>query len=311
MDQLPLEIVEMILEGLSISDLCHLCTINHQWYDYCIPRIYACPRLDEAKKHELFFEVTTKKTQAYIRKLSCLPSLITNMQICQLDGCINLISLQLSHCQHITPDTLNILLEACVTSIQEISFIDNQLDQKTLYWLGQASSKYHLYKLNLSNTMIRPCYSIDVPYDLNSMIFYKTHNNNDNNNNKSEKEKKEDEEVDDDQKYNNTTNHHMINKQNILMDLDLSYCNWVDDSTLLNVAEALPLLRSIRLCWCQRLSEMAIIMMVQRLKYLSDVDVCYVSSVSRLSKANQLLNINPYVKKIFFTNHYKQEFIIR
>ncbi|CAO3642598.1 unnamed protein product [Cunninghamella echinulata] len=286
MDQLPLEIVEMILEKLFISDLCQLCLLSHQWYGYSISRIYACPQLDDSKRHGLFFETTTPKTQVYIRKLSFLPTLISNKQLQQLNGCTNLISLQLSHCQHLTPNTLNILLEACVTSIQEVNFMDNQLDQKTLYWLGQASSNYQLCKLNLSNTMIRPCQFIDVPYDLHSMIF----NNNNN---------------------NNVMNNRMMNNQNILMDLDLSYCNWVDDSTLLNVAEALPLLKSIRLRWCQKLSEMAIIIMVKRLKYLSDVDICHVSSINRPSKANQLLNINPFIKKIFFTDHYRQTLIVR
>ncbi|KAI8084937.1 uncharacterized protein BX664DRAFT_360743 [Halteromyces radiatus] len=280
MDKLPVELVNKIMDELSTCDLCQLVRTNSQWYRPCISRIYESPILDDVKRHDLFFKTTKPHTQRYIRHLELTPSLITNEQLNQLTDCTGLITLHLSYCSHIVPNVLNKVLKVCLYMIQAVYLRDGQLSTETLQLLRQAC---HLRILDLSNTMIRPCDRIDTPHHLDTMI---TSTNNNNNN-----------QMD----------------INTLHELDLSFCNWVDDTTLMNIVHGLPHLRYIKLRWCQEISDKAIMKMIQGLKQISSIDVCHIPCMNDPARVHQLLKLNPFLETVCFTHHHyrKPTFLIR
>ncbi|ORZ24381.1 hypothetical protein BCR42DRAFT_446333 [Absidia repens] len=289
MDRLPAELIDAILQESSITDVCNLAATNRRWHQQCLHRIYYFPKLNNAKQHDLFFKSTNYHTQMYIRHLNLEPSLITNEQLERLTGCTGLISLQLSHCAHISSDVLDKVLRSCVASVQRVYLADGKLAQSTLQLLGQASRYFHLRTLDLSNTMIRPCDRIDTPHHLESMIMN----------------------INEDANNDFTTANSGDDKNNTLHDLNLSYCSWVDDTTLLNVTFGLPFLKFINLRFCHHLSAMAIMKMIRHLRYISTIDVCHVPCMNEPSCVHNLLSLNPLLEKINFTHHFKPSLLIR
>ncbi|KAI8341175.1 hypothetical protein BC941DRAFT_510388 [Chlamydoabsidia padenii] len=267
MDRLPVELIEKIIKELTMSDMYHLASINQSWHRYCLNKMYECPQLMNTKRrHNSFFKCTNHRTQAYIRHLRLDPSLITNEQLGKLTGCTGLVTLELSHCPHINPESLNKVLESCLTSIHSVTLADGKLAQSSLALLGHASRYFQLRQLDLSNTMIRPCGSIDTPHHLDSMIF---------------------------------------DKDNALHDLNLSYCSWVDDTTLWNITTGLPFLKSLKLRFCHQLSDLAIKRMVQHLKQMSSVDVCHIPCMDDPAQVHGLMTLNPFLETIRFTHQLK------
>ncbi|ORX53973.1 hypothetical protein DM01DRAFT_1374134 [Hesseltinella vesiculosa] len=267
LNRLPLELMQILIDLLDVASLCQLSRVNQRWYEPCMNQIYDSPLLTTKKKHDSFFECTNERTQRLVRRLHLKSTWITNAQLQQLKHCHRLSRLQLDHCPHLLPSSLDLVISGCVMSIQHMSLANNQLSQSTLRLLGLASANGQLRYLDLRNTMIRPCGAIDASHHLDALLlpgwglFYR----------------------------------------HSLAHLDLSYCNWVDDTTLANLAQALPLLQFISLRWCQRLSDKAVGHLIQQLKHLNMIDLCFVSSINRHSNAHRLLRLNPWLQKIGFT----------
>lgn len=268
MDRLPAELMDRVVQELSLPDMYHLASTNLLWYQHCLSRMYANPPLiNNKRRHDLFFKHTSHRTQQHIRHLRVDPSLITNEQLGQLTGCTGLTTLDLSYCKHINSDSLNKVLTSCMISIQRICLVDGKLAQSSLALLGHASRYFQLRSLDLSNTMISPCGSIDTPHHLDSMII--------------------------------------MGASSALHELDLSYCSWVDDTTLSNITLGLPLLKFLRLRFCHQLSDLAIKGMVQHLKQISAVDVAHIPGIDNPVHARALLALNPLLEEISFTHQFK------
>ncbi|KAI8060208.1 hypothetical protein BC940DRAFT_312479 [Gongronella butleri] len=274
MDGLPLELMQLVIDATDVHDLSQLCRLSRRWYIPCAVRLYETPLLTTQERHNAFFECTSARTQLFVRHLYLKPMWITNAQLSQLVFCRRLVTLRLDHCPHLLPSSLEGLLRACLLSIRHVSLANNQLAQSTLQLLGQASTLGRLRHLDLRNTLIRPCDAIDTAHHLDALLLVPP-------------------------------------QCHGLAHLDLSYCNWVDDATLANLAHGLPLLQGLSLRWCQRLSDHAVTQLINQLKHLHMVDLCFVASINHPRCAYELLSMNPWLQKIGFTSECKSIWLHR
>lgn len=271
MNSLPFEVYENIWIKLRKKDLCSAALVNSQWRFISYHMLYGHPKISCSKQLILFSQigplaqtfvrvldlkgvhqyVTDKLLQEYLQHLACLKQI-------NLDQCV-----------HLSSSTINNLVQKNILSIDSLSLSDCKISKDTLTLIGKAC-QYKLTSLDLSNTMIQPCSSIDSSNHLEDMIGISSPK---------------------------------------LRHLDLSYCTWVNSTTVKNIARGLPKLQHIILQWCSQIKAEAITEMVQQLLCLNTIDIRNIESIGTSEQVEDLMNEGSSLKKVMFT--YKRSAIVQ
>ncbi|KAG0184914.1 hypothetical protein DFQ28_010258 [Apophysomyces sp. BC1034] len=205
--------------------------------------------------------------------LSSVRQYVTDDHLERLRKCTRVRKVNLSNCNNTSSSAIHKLLLLCAsngTTLEAVHLANCHLSTETLGVLGQA---HGLRTLDLTNTMIRPCASMDTPHHLETMLGHSA--------------------------------------QPLMLEvLNLSYCSWVDDETLQNITNGLPHLRRLELCWCHRVSDATILYLVQNLTRLEMIGLRHLVTVG-LQMAWTLLNANSNLTTIDFSNRFKSFRLIR
>ena len=265
MERLPFELMDNIFDLVSIPDVCSLCLLNHDWNRIASERLYRAPKIHNKKQLELFTTIH-EKLQRHIQVLDLVPvhQYLTKDHLSQLEHVNNLRYLNLSKGAHISPDTILTLIKNNVFQLNTLLLANCTLTMDILRVIGEANH-HQLKYLDLSNTMIKPCISIDSFHHLETMITSP-----------------------------------MSSSQ--LIDLNLSYCAWVNSQTIENVASGLPQLQHITLRWCNQVKVDSIQALVRRLSKLHTIDLREIDSIETAEQLGFIiLDHASSLKRILFT----------
>ncbi|KAL9559260.1 hypothetical protein PS6_000841 [Mucor atramentarius] len=229
MEKLPFEISIKIFSLLSTQELCEATCVDQHWNVIASSVLYKYPLL-HTRRQLLTFAQITEKAQSHVHYLD-----LTRVH------------------EHANAYQLHTLILANCTISNDI-----------LHWIGKAT-RHHLQFLDLSNTMIKPCVSIDTANHLDSM-------------------------------FDTTT----IIKAN-LRHLDLSYCTWVNGHTVENIAKCLPSLEHIILQWCNQIKLKSIDILVQKLGSLDTIDIRHIETIASAAQAFSIMENALSLKKILYT----------
>ncbi|KAF7723911.1 hypothetical protein EC973_001534 [Apophysomyces ossiformis] len=272
-----IEILDIILNYLGNSDLCALCCVNWVWRCIIIPRLYGIPRLDTQQRLHQFVSKThgtILQQQITVLDFSMVRQYVTDDHMEKLGNCSSIRCLNLSNCSRLSSSAIHKFLSFLGgnnRTLEVVQLANCHLSEKTLAILGQMSG---LRRLDLTNTMIRPCVSMDTTHHLGQMLL--------------------------------TPNTRCCRLEN----LDLSYCRWVDDRTLQNIAHGLPRLRRIDLCWCHRVSYTSILYLVQTLSRLEQIDLRHLDMIG-VEMAWKLFHANLSLVTIDFSSRLRTARLIR
>ncbi|KAI8391355.1 uncharacterized protein BYT42DRAFT_556600 [Radiomyces spectabilis] len=269
LDCLPMELIDKILGKLSMMEYAALIHVNRTWYAIALQWLYHTPRIESERQIDQFVNVSGRALQHVIElDLTAVSQFVRDDHLIQLSEkqCNRLRVLRLSNC-NVSPEAINRLLRLSVNVLQTVLLSNCNLSSETLETLGQASV-HHLRTLDLSNTMIRPCATFDAPNHLEPMT----------------------------KGY--------FPRDNQLVELDLSYCSWVDNQTLKNVFVGLPSIQRLSLCWCHLLEYLSIFHLVRNLTQLHIIDLRFINAIS-CAAAYALLEANANLSQVLFTHRLK------
>lgn len=265
MERLPLEITIKILDFLSTQELCLAAQIDPYWNMAVSSRLYKYPII-KTKKQLSDFTRISKSSQMYIQAWDAIyiHEHLFDKHFQSLPHLNNLNYINLSKCTHLSPAAILPLVKSSIYNLHTLILANCTLSNDILVWIGEAT-RHRLKYLDLSNTMIKPCVSIDTANHLDSMF----------------------------DSLNTTAPQ--------LQHLNLSYCAWVNGQTIRNIAIGLPKLEKLVLQWCSQLSHKSIDFMVQQLVNLTTIDIRYVETIGSSEQAIQILERAVSLKKVLFT----------
>lgn len=263
MDTLPVEIVDIVLNYLAPSDLASACSVSRTWLHIISPRLYRRPALRTHKQLELFAN-NSSRLHAHVVRLDLrrVGDYVTDTTAAQLVRCSSVQHMDLSGCKALSSHGIDTLLRTSITSVSSVLLASCSLSQTTLDILRRASTTAQLQTLNLSNTKISPCWSIDASNDLNCLVAGVASNR--------------------------------------ITRLDLSYCAWVSDSTLENLGLGMPRLEWLSLRWCQDVSQLAAEKLVGRLRNLRYLDARCIPAIAE-SQVVAFFNDHPSLEECIFS----------
>jgi hypothetical protein len=270
MNRLPFELTDKIFDLLSATDISTLSLLNQHWHKIASSKLYRYPLIKNEKKLALFVKVS-EKSQSYIQvlDLTSVHQYITDKQLSPLTKHVkNLKQLNLSKCIDLSPNIILSIIQINVYSLNALSLGNCTLTKDILHYIGKANQN-RLKLLDLSNTMIKPCISIDSPNHLETMLLSPF-------------------------------------SLSQLTHLDLSYCAWVDSQTVENISCGLPQLRDIVLQWCNQVKSKSIHTMVKRLTHLNSIDIRHIDAVTSIEHAFGIMDHAVSLKKISFTSSCKR-----
>ncbi|CEG67545.1 hypothetical protein RMATCC62417_03956 [Rhizopus microsporus] len=263
MERLPFEVNENILSRLDKKDLCSFALVNSYWRFISYQVLYKYPKV--LTKEQLYkFSTITAYAQSFVRVLNLTPvhQYITDRLFQEsLQHLDHLRQIHLDQCTHLSPFVIHSLVQKNLMTMDSLSLADCKLSKDILALIGKAC-QYRLTSLDLSNTMIQPCLSIDSSHHLEDMLRLSSSR---------------------------------------LLHLDLSYCTWVDSLTVKNIARGLPKLQRIILQWCSQIREDAILDMVQQLINLTTIDVRNIETFGTTEQIEHLMSKGSSLKKVMFT----------
>lgn len=265
MEYLPLELHNKIFDLLSIRDMCSLSELNQHWNRVASERLYRYPTLKNERALKLF-TLITKQSQTYIQilDLSIVHQFITDNTLLPLSNHVTqLRHLDLSKSSRVSPCIILQFIQNNLNNLNTLLLANCTLSMDILKCIGKANHRRLKY-LDLSNTMIKPCTSIDSSNHLDTMIISPT-------------------------------------SLSQLIHLDLSYCGWVNHQTIENIANGLPQLEHIILQWCNQVKPTSIHIMVKRLVRLTCVDVRHIDSIENTDQVRNIVCHSNSLKKVLFT----------
>ncbi|KAI8642266.1 hypothetical protein BD408DRAFT_416812 [Parasitella parasitica] len=266
MEKVPVEISTTILDLLSTADLCEAACVDQHWNLLASSVLYRYPALNSA--HQLYsFSKVSEKTQSHVQNLdfSRIHQHVTDKLLISWRQLSNLKCVNLSKCTHLTPAAILPLIRANTYHLHTLILANCTISNDILRWIGKATCQ-HLKFLDLSNTMIKPCASIDTANHLDSM-------------------------------FDSTA---LIKAD--LRHLDLSYCTWVDGRTVENIAHSLPKLECVVLQWCNQIKPKSIDILVQNLSLLDTIDIRHVETIASAVQACEIMDNAVSLRKIRFTH---------
>lgn len=265
MERLPFEISIKLFSLLSTRDLCEATCVNQHWNVAASSILYKCPLLQTPRQLSLFAQIADR-AQAHVHHLDLtrVYEHATDKMFLRLHYLTHLKHINLSKCTHLTPAAIYPLIQSNAYQLHTLILANCTISNDILHWIGKAT-RHHLQFLDLSNTMIKPCVSIDTANHLDSM-------------------------------FDTTT----IIKAN-LRHLDLSYCTWVNGQTVENIAQCLPNLEHIILQWCNQIKLKSIDILVQKLGCLDTIDIRHIETIANTTQACVIMENALSLKKILFT----------
>lgn len=266
MERLPFELMDKIFGLLSIEDICSFCLLNHDWNLVASSRLYRYPFLQSEKALQLFAVNITERLQKYIQvfDLTHVHQYTTDLIMSPLlDHATNLRHLDLSKCSNLSPNAILLLIQNNLQHLNTLSLANCILSTDILHYIGKATHS-QLKFLDLSNTMIKPCASIDSSNHLDMMITSPS-------------------------------------SSSKLVHLNLSYCAWVNSQTIENIANGLPHLEHVILQWCNQVKLKALHAMIQQLNNLKSIDLRHIDSIESKEQASGIISHATSLEKILFT----------
>lgn len=269
MNRLPFELTDKVFDLLPTSDICTLCSLNHDWNTIATIKLYRYPLLKTGKALALFVQQTTEKSQNYIQVLDLTP---VHQHV--TDTCLSSLSvkylkhLNLSKCIDLSPTTILSVIHHNVDHLITLSLANCTLTSAILHNIGRANQQ-GLKRLDLSNTMIKPCISIDSPNHLETMLL---------------------------EPFSDCQ----------LTHLDLSYCTWVNSRTVENISFGLVKLEHLGLQWCNQVKLKSMHALAKRLKKLKSLDARHMDSIASMQDAFGIMSYSRSLKKISFTSSCKR-----
>ncbi|KAL9550739.1 hypothetical protein MBANPS3_004589 [Mucor bainieri] len=251
MEKLPFEISIKLFSLLSTRDLCEATCVDQHWNVVASSVLYKYPALHTPRQLSSFARITDR-VQSHVHYFD-LSQHLTGLK-----------HINLSKCIHLTPAAIYPLIQLNAHQLHTLILANCTISNDILHWIGKAT-RHHLQFLDLSNTMIKPCVSIDTANHLDSM-------------------------------FDTTT----IIKAN-LRHLDLSYCTWVNGQTVENIAQCLPNLEHIILQWCSQIKLKSIDILVQKLGCLDTMDIRHIETIANATQAFGIMQNALSLKKILFT----------
>ncbi|EPB92588.1 hypothetical protein HMPREF1544_00601 [Mucor circinelloides 1006PhL] len=265
MEKLPFEISIKIFCLLSARELCEATCVDQYWNVIASSVLYKYPLL-HTRRQLLTFAQITEKAQSHVHYLDLtrVHEHVTDKLFLCLQHLTHLKHINLSKCIYLTPAAIYPMIQANAYQLHTLILASCTISNDILHWIGKAT-RHHLQFLDLSNTMIKPCVSIDTANHLDSM-------------------------------FDTTT----IIKAN-LRHLDLSYCTWVNGHTVENIAKCLPSLEHIILQWCNQIKLKSIDILVQKLGSLDTIDIRHIETIANAAQAFSIMENALSLKKILYT----------
>ncbi|KAI9259395.1 hypothetical protein BY458DRAFT_577050 [Sporodiniella umbellata] len=263
MDCLPFEIYEKIWSRLCREDLCSSALVNSQWRHMSYGMLYKRPNINTKEQLDMFSKISSF-AQSFVRVLSFKNThQHINDKILQgpLQHLNCLEKIDFGQCIQLSSSTINTIIQKNLRSVNSVSLSDCRISKDTLILIGEAC-QHKLISLDLSNTMIQPCSSIDSSNHLEDLIGIPSPK---------------------------------------LRFLDLSYCTWVNNLTVKNIGYGLPALQHIVLQWCSHIKADAITEMVKQLMCLNTMDIRNIESIGTSEQVEDFVNEGLSLKKIMFT----------
>lgn len=269
MERLPFEISIKLFSLLSTRDLCEATCVDQHWHVVASSVLYKYPLLQTPRQIFLFAQITARvQLHVHHLDLSQVYEHVTDALFLHLQHLTHLKHINLSKCIQLTPAVIYPLIQRNACQLHTLILANCTISNNILHWIGQATRR-HLQFLDLSNTMIKPCVSIDTANHLDSM-------------------------------FDTTTTNTISNKAN-LRHLDLSYCTWVNGQTVENIAHCLPNLEHIILQWCNQIKLKSIDILVQKLGCLDTIDIRHIETIANTTQAFGIMENALSLKKILFT----------
>lgn len=266
MEKLPFEILTKLFSLLSTQDLCEASCVDPHWNAVASCVLYRYPLLQTSRQLSSFAQITDRVQQhVHYLDLSQVHEHVTDKLFLCLQHLTSLKHMDLSKCIQLTPAAMDPLIQLNACQLHTLLLANCTISNDTLHWIGKAT-RHHLQSLDLSNTMIKPCVSIDTVNHLDSMF--------------------------------DTT---MLIKVG-LRRLDLSYCTWVNGQTVENIAQCLPNLEHITLQWCNQIKRKSIDILVQKLGFLHTIDIRHIETIANTAQAFGIMESALSLKRILFTN---------
>lgn len=266
MNRLPFELSDKILDLVSRVDICSLCQVNSYWHNIGSIKLYRYPLIQTKKQLDLIINIS-KKSKSHIRILDLAPvhQYITDLILSSLlQHTTNLTQINLSKCTDLSPAAILMSIQNHAESLNTLILTDCTLTTDILSWIGKAIH-FKLKKLNLSNTMIKPCVAIDTFNQLEMMFTLPC-------------------------------------SSSQLNYLDLSYCAWVNSQTVENIAQGLPKLDHILLQWCNQIKPISIHFMAEKLEHLKSIDLRHIDLIGSREQALDIIEHTASLKEILFTH---------
>ncbi|KAK4512152.1 uncharacterized protein ATC70_013395 [Mucor velutinosus] len=265
MEKLPFEISIKLFSLLSTQDLCEAIRVDQHWHVIASSVLYKYPALHTRRQLFSFAQITDRvQSHVHCLDLTQVYEHATDKIFLRLQHLAHLKHINLSKCIHLTPAAIFPLIQLNAFQLHTLILANCTISNDILHWIGKAT-RHHLQFLDLSNTMIKPCVSIDTANHLDSM-------------------------------FDTTT----IIKAN-LRHLDLSYCTWVNGQTVENIAQCLPNLEHITLQWCNQIKLKSIDILVQKLGSLDTIDIRHIETIANTTQAFGIMENALSLKKILFT----------
>ncbi|KAI8080199.1 uncharacterized protein B0P05DRAFT_540398 [Gilbertella persicaria] len=266
METLPFEVAIKVVSFLSIKDLKKIAVINRYWNILANVRLYKHLIIKTEKQLNLFIQWASQRTQSYVQclDLTHVHGYVTDRTLDTLMYATNIRQLNLAKCTRLSPESILPLIKNNVSWLHTLILTDCTLSNEVIQWIGEAS-RQQLKCLNLSNTMIKPCLAFDTSNHLDNMFH--------------------------------STNVWVAQ----LRYLDLSYCAWVNEKTVENIAHGLPYLEHIILQWCNQIKVNSVHNLVQQLTFLNTIDIRHIDTVSTEEQASHVMEYAASLKKILFT----------
>ena len=249
MNTLPPELVDSIYSHLNPHDLASLSLVCHAWSAVTLPRHYCNPRITTLDHLDHFSKCTSFVHFVSVLDFSAVSRHVSDKHLERLAP-LSLSKINLSDCDKVSAYAMNEVIRHSTNTLQSALLVNCKLDLKTLDLLRQAS-RVRLSKLDLSGTMVLPCYAIDTPNHLERLM-------------------------------------EPVLSQ--LQELNLAGCNWVDSHTVANIGRGLPRLVRLSLFWCDQIEFATCLQAVQRLAHLRHLDLQHVTAVSCRDDAFLLLD---------------------
>ncbi|GAN07291.1 hypothetical protein MAM1_0155c06787 [Mucor ambiguus] len=265
MEKLPFEVSIKLFSLLSARSLCEAACVDPHWNVIASLVLYKYPTLQTPRQVASFAQITDRvQSYVYYLDLSQVHAHVADTLFLHLQHLTGLKHINLSKCYNLTPAAIYSLIQLNACQLHTLILANCTISNDILHCIGKAT-RHHLQFLDLSNTMIKPCVSIDTANHLDSM-------------------------------FDKTT----IIKAN-LRHLDLSYCTWVNGQTVENIAQCLPNLEHITLQWCNQIKLKSIDILVQKLGCLDTIDIRHIETIANTTQAFGIMENALSLKKILFT----------